>query len=203
MKKALSLAVTVLASTYFSPISANENNSWYIGGLYSSLDLSGLVPDPHDFSSAGILGGYQYNEYFYFEARFSKGVEGAEYNFDYRGIEFDDSTADIDYQWALLVKAAYPVTDVFNFYATAGLSQIKIDQQTVVPVFNSDLVAVGSNTYNTHVNQNGFTYGVGLSYQVNNKFNIFIDYQILPDWEPISFPSRNWDSINIGFKSAF
>ena len=59
-------------------------------------------------------------------------------------MELDDSTADADYQEAILIKAAYPVTDVFNLDATAGYTKIKRDQQTVVPVFNSDLVVVNS-----------------------------------------------------------
>ena len=60
MKKT-SLALTIIVSTYIFPVLATENNSWYIGGLYSALDLSGLSGDSRDFNTAGITAGYQYN----------------------------------------------------------------------------------------------------------------------------------------------
>tara|TARA_R110001583_G_scaffold97545_1_gene242401 strand:- start:771 stop:1382 length:612 start_codon:yes stop_codon:yes gene_type:complete len=203
MKKTIPLALTILVSTYISPILATENNSWYIGGLYTAQDLSGLSPDSHDFNTAGIIGGYQYNEYISFETRLSKGVSGSEFNFGFRGGELDDSTSDIDYQGSILIKASYPVTDTFNFYATAGYSKTKIDQKNVIAILDSDFIALGSNTYNVSFSENGFTYGLGLNYKVSDKFIIFTDYQILPDWEPSFTHSENWNNINIGFNYAF
>lgn len=202
MKKTY-LALTIIVSTYIYPVLATENNSWYIGGLYSAVDLSGLPSDSRDFSTAGIIAGYQYNKFISFETRFSKGFSGSEYNYDWRGIKINDSTSDIEYQGSILIKLSYPVTDAFDFYATAGYSKIKIEQKSVIPNFDSDFIIIGSDTYNGDFTENGFTYGLGINYKMSDKFNIFTDYQILPDWKASSINSENWDSINIGFTYEF
>lgn len=217
MGKAISLVVTIITSTYISPILASENNSWYIGGLYTAQDFSaqyspnfsGLSSDSRDFKTAGIIGGYEYNDYISFETRFLKGVSESKHNFNWRGIAIDDSTSDIDYQGSILIRMSYPVTDEFNIYATSGYSKIKIDRKNIIAGVDSNFTVVGSRTYNDSFTESGFTYGLGLSYNASDKFNIFIDYQILPDWEPSYLDledwkptyryTEDWDAINIGF----
>jgi len=202
MKKT-SLALTIIVSTYIFPVLATENNSWYIGGLYSALDLSGLSGDSRDFNTAGITAGYQYNKFISFETRLSKGVSGFEHNFGFSDSGLDDSTTDVDYHGSILIKASYPVTDAFDFYATAGYSKIKIEHKSVIPNFDSDFRIIGSDTYNATWTENGFTYGLGISYKVSDKFNILTDYQILPDSERLPTDLKNRDSINISFNYTF
>tara|TARA_R110001583_G_scaffold78901_1_gene213608 strand:+ start:896 stop:1510 length:615 start_codon:yes stop_codon:yes gene_type:complete len=204
MKKYIPLALTILASTYISSVSATEDNSWYVGALYSAQEIEGQSLDGRDFNTAGIIAGYQYNKYFSLETRFSKGTSGAIYD-DWSSFDqsLDDSTTDIDYQGSILIKASYPVTDTFNVYATAGYTKTKIEQDYTVPIFDADFMVIGSESFNGGFTEDGFTYGLGLSFKVSDKFNIFTEYQILPDVDRFYDSSGNWDSINVGVSYTF
>ncbi|WP_168171512.1 porin family protein [Lacimicrobium sp. SS2-24] len=200
MKKITKILFATMACTQLFSVSAAENNNWYMGGLYSAQDLSKISNDDRDFSTLGIIAGYQYNEYFFTEARYSKGVSGAGFNVS----EQFDYSADINYQLSVLIKAAYPVTDTFNLYAIAGYAKTDIDQVGTTPVFTPEtLEIIDSEKFEVTSSISGFTYGFGLSYELNNKFNIFADYQVLPDLESVPFGSDNCNSINVGFSYAF
>jgi outer membrane autotransporter protein len=62
---------------------------------------------------------------------------------------------------------------------------------------------IGVNTSKFVFTESGITYGVGLNYKVTNNVDLFFDYLILPNWEPLSTNSENWNSINIGFNYVF
>ncbi|MBT1063276.1 hypothetical protein KJY73_06805 [Bowmanella sp. Y26] len=47
------------------------------------------------------------------------------------------------------------------------------------------------------------SYGVGLSYRINSKFDVFLDYQVLPDFEPASNYSVGWKSTTLGLNYSF
>jgi opacity protein-like surface antigen len=49
----------------------------------------------------------------------------------------------------------------------------------------------------------GLNYGIGLNYQINEQINIFVDYQIIPDFEPVSGYSSSWKSTTIGVNYSF
>jgi opacity protein-like surface antigen len=202
MKKTTSLALTILVFTYISPVLATENSSWYVGGLYTAQKIS-LSTTGRDFNTAGIVAGYQYNNYFALETRFSKGTSGNTFNYDFRDFPDESFDTDIDYQATILIKASYRFTEKFNIYATTGYSKTKIDQEILDPTVDSEGMLIGVNTSKFTFTESGFTYGLGLNYKVTNNVNLFVDYLILPNWEPFSTNSENWDSINIGFNYTF
>ena len=57
--------------------------------------------------------------------------------------------------------------------------------------------------WNPKKTYSGSSYGVGLNYKLNEKFNIFVDYQVLPNFEPNSNFSKSWKSTSIGVNYSF
>ncbi|MCW8834475.1 MAG: porin family protein [Colwellia sp.] len=202
MKKTILLALTILTSTYVSPILATENNSWYIGGVYTAQKIS-LPSAGRDFNTVGIVAGYQYNNYLSLETRFSKGTSGNTFNYDFRDFPDEGVDTDIDYQVSVLIKASYPINEKFDVYVTTGYSKTKIEQEILDSIVNAEGLLIGVNTSNFTFTESGLTYGLGLKYNVTNSVNLFVDYQILPNWEPFSTNSESWDSINVGFNYEF
>ena len=200
MKKTVPLALTIFVSTYISPVLAEDNN-WYVGGSYTAQKIS-FSPAGRDFKTLGFTAGYQYNQYFSLETRFSKGTSGNTY--DYTVVGFEDEEAgektDIDYQALILIKASYPLSEKFNVYATTGYAQTQIERKVLDPMLNS-MTGVNQSTFTS--TEKGLTYGLGADYKVTNNVSLFVEYQTLPDWKPVSSVSHNWDSINLGFNYAF
>jgi opacity protein-like surface antigen len=202
MKKETTLALTIILSNYITPVMATENNSWYVGGLYTAQEIS-LPMAGRDFNTAGIVAGYQYNNYFSLETRFSKGTSGNTFNYDFRDFPDEGFDTDIDYQATILIKALYPLSEKFNIYATTGYSKTKIEQEILDSTVDSEGMLIGVNTSKFAFTESGITYGVGLNYKVTNNVDLFFDYLILPNWGPLSTNSENWNSINIGFNYVF
>ncbi|WP_286272650.1 porin family protein [Thalassotalea hakodatensis] len=194
MKKLLFF--TLLASTYATTVCAED--SWYIGAFYNTQEISPV----RDFNSAGFIAGYQYNEYFALETRFAAGTSG--YSGSYGGTKPEGSyKEDIDTQASLLIKASYPLFDSFKVYGLAGYSNTKLE----INGLGQDKGSVGTITddlpFKRSESESGFSYGFGLDYQINAQLKVFVDYQILPDFEPNSSFSRSWKSTTIGVNYSF
>ena len=201
MKKIIPLVLATIASTYISPVSATEDNSWYIGSYYTAQKIS-QPSTGRDFSTAGLILGYQYNNYFSLETRFSKGVSGNTFNYGFRDFPDNNFDTDIDYQTSLIIKASYPIFEKANIYATTGYSKTKIEQDILDPDVSSGML-VGVNVSNYSFTENGFTYGVGVNYTATKNINLFVDYHILPESKSHLVGSESWDSISIGFNYLF
>jgi len=205
MKKILPLVLTILTSTYGTTASAD--NSWYLGALYNAQQVSDL---DRDFNSAGIIAGYEYNAYFALETRLTKGTSG--YSSSY-SVERQDSSIifsedgyykeDIDFQASLLIKASYPIFDTLNIYALAGYSTTKLATSGFYQQYDSNGNKMGNGSYGDTINNNGVSYGIGLSYQLIEKMSIFVDYQVLPDYELYTNFSKSWESVSIGVNYSF
>jgi opacity protein-like surface antigen len=216
MNKVIPLAITLATAIYIPSVSAIENSDWYFGVLYSSQDIS---INGREFSSVGGTVGYLYNEYISFETRVSFGVSGYSeeyFDFDREALENDIYTLvpvgfveqDIDTQIAFLIKASYPITNDFSIYALAGLSVTQSSLKGSSWGGNSD-GSLESIAYDDSFTDNGFSYGAGLNYQLNQNFNLFIDYQVLPEFERYSFlastnsNAKDWSNISIGVNYFF
>lgn len=200
MKKLLPVAFLVLSSVYTSAATASDN--WYIGALYSAQKTKPMAG--RNFDTAGIIVGYQYNEYIGVEARFSGGLSGYSNSWsDTDSSEFE-YYEDVDNQSSFLIKTSYPILDSFYVYGLAGYTNTKLE-------------VGGSGQYTDHnvnedysfkrsLSENGFSYGLGVNYQLNEQLNIFVDYQVLPDFQTaITFEEQDWDwkSTNIGINYVF
>ncbi|AAZ27902.1 MULTISPECIES: porin family protein [Colwellia] len=200
MKKALSFTMCILASTYASTALAEERNGWYIGALYNSQTIS--IYQSREFKSAGAIAGYKINDIFSIETRLHKGTSGYSFNLLEPGFEDKKYKQDLDYQGHILAKASYSITEAFNVYALAGYTKTKTEITTLE--FHTDLSGNTSVTYPHQYSENtdGFSYGVGLNYQIYNQFSVFVDYQVLPDFDKYQ-KSGSWDSLNLGVNYSF
>jgi opacity protein-like surface antigen len=198
MKKLLPLAFTILASTYVSTASAE--NSWYLGGLYNAQDIS---IHGRDFNAAGVIAGYQHNKFFAVETRLSIGTSGYSSFYGTPEEPWGSYSEDIDTQAAVLIKASYPIFNSFKLYGLAGYTNTKIEINGLGQLNDSEGNITGNYPYKHTESESGFSYGAGLGYQINAQFNVFIDYQVLPDFEPNSNFSKSWESTTIGFNYSF
>jgi len=198
MKKLLPLTFAILTSTYTSTV--NAENSWYLGALYNAQEISIYG---RDFNAAGIIAGYQYNEYFALETRLSTGTSGYSNSFGIGEETVGSYSEDIDTQASLLVKASYPILNSFKLYGLAGYTNTKIEWNVSGQFIDSEDTILEDYPRNGTISNNGFSYGLGLDYQLNENFNVFIDYQVLPDSERNSDTSRSWKSTTIGVNYAF
>jgi hypothetical protein len=196
MKKLLPLTFAILASAYTSSVCAE--NSWYLGALYNAQDISS---DGREFNAAGITMGYQYNKYFALEARLSTGVSSHSTSLSYYQSSDINFKEDIDTQASLFIKAAYPIYKSINLYGLFGYTSTKIKTNRSMLLTYSDGAVIA--LYDPNKTYSGSSYGFGLNYEINKQFNLFIDFQYLPDFEPSSSYSKSWDSTSIGVNYSF
>lgn len=207
MKRFISLTCMVLASSYVS--SACADDTWYLGALYSVQKISSGVnvqnlPSKIDLESVGLLAGYKFNQYFSLEARLAKGTSGYSETFVYLEPTAPDTyrNEDLDSQFSLLVKASYPIYQSFSLYGIAGYteSRIKITGvYTKIDYFNM----FESVPYSHSTKDSGISYGVGLNYKLTEGVDIFVDYQILPDYDLGVDLSRDWGNTTLGVSYSF
>jgi len=198
MKKILPLTITLLASTYTSSVLADD--SWYLGTLYNSQDVSRHFDD---YSTAGVFAGYKYNQYFSLEARVAKGASGFSSFYgtpEERKGRFKEG---VDTQSSLSLKVSYPIFESFNIYALAGFINTSLKTEGIGQFNDENGNITGDFHYKLKRSDSGFSYGLGIAYQFNPQFGIFFDYQVLPDFEFSSYESRNWKSKTIGFSYHF
>jgi len=113
---------------------------------------------------------------------------------------------EIDNQASLLIKGTYPISDNFNVYALAGITNSDYSLETK----NHHTVVEGNSTVTTVMfqdtgkhSENGFTYGLGINYQISKEFSAFIDYQVLPELAVSTLDSSRWQSASIGINYTF
>ena len=198
MKRLLPLTFTLLASTYASTVNAED--SWYLGALYNAQEIS---IHGRDFNTAGVIAGYQFNKYFALETRLTTGTSGYSSFYGTPEEPRGSYNEDIDTQASLLIKASYPIFNSFKLYGLAGYTNTKLEINGLAQNNDSKDNTTGDYTYKHTESENGFSYGLGLDYQINEHFNVFIDYQVLPDFEPNSSFSRSWKSTTIGVNYSF
>lgn len=99
-----------------------------------------------------LMAGYEFNPYIAVEGRYMTSAFGE-----------DVLTRD---SWGVYVKPQYPVNDEFSVYALLGYGGMTVDGKgsTLLPLNRSD------------VDENGFQWGLGVSYDLNSHFAIFFDY---------------------------
>ena len=199
MRKLLPLTLVILTSTYVSTASADNN--WYIGASYSSHDVS--IPG-RNFNTAGILAGYQFTQHLALETRLATGTSG------YSGVAsisedeyIGDYSEDIDTQASISLKASYPLLDSLSIYALAGFTQTRMDIDSFAIDFGSDNTVIGYEPIARTFTESGLSYGIGLNYQLSRQFSVFVDYQVLPDFEPASNFSASWKTISAGVSYSF
>jgi len=145
-----------------------------------------LASDDTSWEFSGMAQfGYNINQNFAVESRFTTSLDDAKY--DATDISVYDMT-----NMALYAKAIYPVAEVVSIYALLGYGQTTID---------------GNNEYKS----DGLQWGAGASYNLNNRVSFFADYTKLAledsyekDGTNISSNDKfDIGSVNIGASYSF
>ena len=166
-----------------------DNSSFYIGlGLSAvsardsaiSMDIFNGKYGQDRLGSIMFQAGYNFNEYVAVEGRYSTSISNEDL------VEMNG--------WSLFVKPQYPVTEDFNIYALIGFGGVTLD-----PVNNSGV----------DVDETGFQWGLGVSYDITESIAIFADYTNLAnDMDGYYYTSPDLlqvdvDTFNVGLTYTF
>ncbi|RUO37338.1 hypothetical protein CWE13_05085 [Aliidiomarina shirensis] len=198
MKKLLPISLAILLST--SITAAQANDTWYVGASYNAQEISQFN---RDFNTAGVIAGYRFTEHLALEARYAGGTSGYS---DFTVLPNDASVEykeDISSQASLMFKASYPVFEAFSVYALAGYSTTDLEYNSYTGSYDSDDNLIGYAPVKGSVSYDGFAYGIGINYKLSKNFNLFIDYQVLPDFAPDDNVSASWNSATFGINYSF
>jgi len=172
MKKATLSALTVIALTSAgfaggdvepamipAPEGAVDQSAFYVGLGLSAVSArdAGLSMDFFD-SAVGqdrlgnltFQAGYEFNKYIGVEGRYATSIAYEDV------VEMNG--------WSLFVKPQYPVTEAFDIYALIGYGGVQLEPASFASV---------------DVDDSGFQWGLGLSYDVTQSVSVFFDYTSL------------------------
>jgi opacity protein-like surface antigen len=207
LKMKPTLLLTLITSTllYFPSAKAANETDFYMGVQYSNQKIT--ASSDINLDTAGLILGYQLNQYLSFETRLNIGT--SEYSsLCVCGEEHKDHVykQEIDNQASLFVKGSYPIYNNFSVYALAGITNSSYRLETK----NYSTAVEGNTTVTTvmfkdmgNKSESGFTYGVGINYQISKEFSAFLDYQLLPDLSDPTLDSSSWKSASIGVNYSF
>ncbi len=201
MSKSLLAAVSIATLSFSTAsYSKEENDQWYLGGIFSKQDIHNRG---REFDSIGVLGGYQYSSNISLETRLSFGLSNGYSSFYYH--EITDKTfpykEEINTQLSLLGKFSYPLSDSLTIYGLAGFSRSEFQIYMTMQTYQNDEF-LSINQLEKKITEVGVTYGIGVEYEVTPEVTAFVDYQVYPDLKIVSRES-NWNSLSVGVSYAF
>ena len=139
-------------------------------GFYLGLGISWMSLDNdyngEDFSANGIMlqAGYQINQYFAIEGRYTHNIGDVEYNHGTSiNPNYDDYPTDFT-NLALYAKGMYSIGD-FTPYVLLGYGEVAL---TNIPLGGPGISADRA--------EQGFQWGLGASYDFTEDIAIFVDY---------------------------
>ncbi len=133
-----------------------DNSSFYVGlGLSAistrdaavSMDVFNAKAGQDRLGNVTFQAGYTFNEYVAVEGRYTTSIS------DEHWVELSG--------WSLFVKPQYPVMEDFNIYALLGFGGVTMD---------------AVNNSGVDVDDTGFQWGLGLSYDITENITVFGDY---------------------------
>jgi len=177
-----------------------EDKGFYLGLGYGflSADRTTRVPGEDnsftqgtgDYDQIMLQAGYKFNSYVAVEGRYWLGLsDNAWATISNNLIQ---SVGEID-AWGLYVKPMYPVTPAFDIYALLGYAK------TDYSITNNVDVISGT--------PDGFSWGLGVSYEFSNNVAVYVDYTSLYDDDTTN--AAGWrvdeeiDVTTIGFSYRF
>lgn len=190
MKKTYLSALIALASISAFGVKAQSN--WNIGVMYTDQDVGF---GDRDMKTAGLILNYKLTEHYSFEARIAKSVK--EHKLDWVN-PIGNYREKIDYQNALYFKAAYPIFREFTLYGLAGYTESELEIESFGERQDGSFYPA---TFEHK--ESGFAYGVGLDYEINSQFSIFVEHQKLPNYEVGSIVSYDWKITSLGINYRF
>ena len=143
------------------PVGIDEVRPFYVGIGLSAVSTRDSHTSLNFFSDKSrqdrtgditIMAGYEFNPYVAVEGRYMTSV-------------FDEDVLTRD-SWGIYVKPQYPVNDEFSIYALLGYGGMTVDGK------GSSLIPRNR----SNVDDTGFQWGLGVSYEVMEDITIFADY---------------------------
>ncbi len=227
MKNIVLSAVAVLAMSSFAvaggdiapveePIVVVEepvvtDSGFYLGLAYSYMNATSEINDGDvfqwgdgyeladaDINTGMFQAGYKINSYVAVEGRYwFGGSETIAHVPDSAGIG-RDVDLDID-TWGIYVKPMYPVSDAFDIYALLGYASNGYEL--------SAITTRGEVELNPDADIDGFSWGIGAAYSINDNVSVFVDYTVLYDdeteWAADLVVEDVIDTINFGVTYQF
>ena len=149
-----------------------RNSAFYLGLGVSAMSLSN-DNNSEEFSSTGIMvqAGYQINDYFAIEGRYTKDVSNLDYD---HGNDTASAIYDGDYPGdfsniAIYLKPMYSIDD-FTMYALLGYGEVSIGP-----------LPHPSQPGSVDRAEDSFQWGLGGSYAFSENILVFVDYVKLYD----------------------
>ena len=185
MKKALLLSVVastmMMAGGDIAPVVVEEpmiteDNGYYLGLGYGFTTVEVEAAYDEDFSSVMIQAGYKFNSYFAVEGRYWSGLDD---------VTLDGVVVDAPDAWGIYAKPMYPATEELDIYGLVGYADADLNNNAIN----------GRNT-------DGFSWGLGASYEITESFAVFADYVALVD-DTIAFRDVNIETVNVGVSYLF
>ena len=178
---------------------APDESGFYVGLAYGYADLSQDYSSDRwsekiedNFDTIMLQAGYKFNQYFAVEGRYWDAVGDGDWTDTWQGGS-SGSNSDLS-AWGVYVKPMYPVTEEFDVYALLGYGNVDYDSHygQEDPVHDLD--------------DEGFQWGLGASYEFRDNFAVFADYVELYNDNKI-YDGENLDStiytVNIGVTYKF
>ncbi|MDD3591281.1 MAG: porin family protein [Sulfurovum sp.] len=200
MKKCIVSAAAVTAMSAFAvaggdiaPVSmepvvpAVENdNGFYLGLAYGAgrakEDVSGDLDGGYvvfggteeiDYDTIMLQAGYKFNDYLALEGRYWRSFGDNGWSYSESGYEasvpytFSETGKNGDNlkAYGIYLKPMYPLTEELDIYALLGYGNVTLNDDE----------------HGDWADENGFQYGVGVSYALTNNLSIFVDYMRLLD----------------------
>jgi opacity protein-like surface antigen len=137
------------------------------GSLYAGVGVGQASVDNDALSEEisattfTLQAGYQVNDYFAIEGRYTHSIGGSDYEIA-NAAGSDSYDGDLS-AWGVYLKPMYPIGE-FSFYALLGYGGVMLED-----LAGGDAV------------ENGFQWGLGLSYAISDKYSVYADYVSLYD----------------------
>lgn len=166
------------------------DNGFYVGLGYSYMTFSPNKDYDYTGNALSVLAGYQFNKYFAVEGRYSTVLGDITEESSWGDYDYDDGELS---NIGIYLKPMYPVGGL-TLYGLLGYGQVTFDRE------DDDGFPKGE--------ESGFQWGVGASYAMTDKLEIFVDYVKLFDDEGFTeclcgVEEVDADSINLGFTYKF
>jgi len=188
MKKALLLSVVastmMMAGGDIAPAAVEEpmiteDNGYYLGLGYGFTTVEVEADYDEDFSSVMIQAGYKFNSYFAVEGRYWFGLDDVTVAGSADVIDAPDA-------WGIYAKPMYPVTEELDIYGLVGYADVELNPADTLNGRNTD----------------GFSWGLGASYEITESISVFADYVALIN-DTIAFQDVDVETVNVGVSYLF
>lgn len=174
----------------------------YLGGSYSAQQYSGNLTD-RNLQTLGFTLGYKFNEYLAVETRLNRGVSGYASFYDLPGSTIGDYREQLGWQSIIAVKGSYPIVSNLSVYGLVGYSKSELEIDLLSAYADPQSGQTTHTPARLSVTENGVAYGLGFKLQTGKNMDIYLDYQRLPDFNPMNSISFSWKAVTLGANYYF